>query len=88
MRGKRTALQPPVRDMNAVWSQARALAVAERMALMVVGGEDALRDGLQQVVDATQADELIVVSDAYAFEDRHASFDTIARAAGLPRQVD
>ena len=88
MRGKRAALQPPVRDMDSLWSQGEAMAVAERMALMVVGGEDRLREGFQQVIDATQADELIVVSDAYDFEDRSRSFDTIARAAGLPRRID
>ena len=88
MRGKRAALQPPVRDMASLWSQGEALAVAERMALMVTGGEDRLREGFQQIIDATQADELIVVSDAYAFEDRLRSFDTIARAADLPRRID
>src|SRR5262245_10295397 len=69
MRGKRTALQPPVRDMSSLWNQGEALAVADRMALMVVGGEERLRDGLQQILDATEADELIVVSDAYDFAD-------------------
>jgi luciferase family oxidoreductase group 1 len=88
LRGRRTALQPPVRDMSSTWSQAEALAVAERMALMVVGSADRLREGFQQILDATQADELIVVSDAYAFEDRLRSFETIARAAGLPRKID
>ena len=88
LRGQRTALQPPVRDMASLWSQAEALAVADRMALMVVGDEERLREGFQQIIDATQADELIVVSDAYAFEDRLRSFDTIARAAGLPRKID
>jgi luciferase family oxidoreductase group 1 len=88
LRGQRTALQPPVADMGAVWSQGEALAVAERMALMVVGGEERLRDGLQQIVEATQADELIVASDAHAFEDRLRSFETIALAAGLPRKID
>jgi luciferase family oxidoreductase group 1 len=88
LRGKRAALLPPVRDMSSLWSQGEALAVADRMALMVAGGEDRIRDGLQQIIDATQADELIVVSDAYAFADRLRSFDTIARAAGLPRKVD
>ncbi|HEX5130593.1 MAG TPA: LLM class flavin-dependent oxidoreductase [Usitatibacter sp.] len=88
MRGKRMALQPPVRDMDAAWSQAEALAVADRMALMVVGGEERLREGFQQILDATRADELIVVSDAYDFEDRLRSFDAIARAAGLPRRID
>ena len=88
MRGRRTALQPPVRDMASIWSEAEALAVADRMALMVVGGEDRLRDGFQRILDATQADELIMVCDAYTFEDRLRSFDTIARAAGLPRAID
>jgi len=88
LRGQRTALQPPVADMGAVWSQGEALAVAERMALMVVGGEERLRAGLQQIVEATQADELIIASDAYAFEDRLRSFETIALAAGLPRKID
>jgi hypothetical protein len=31
---------------------------------------------------------LIVASDAYAFEDRMRSFETIALAAGLPRAID
>jgi luciferase family oxidoreductase group 1 len=88
LRGMRTALQPPVRDMGSVWSEGEALAVGDRMALMVVGGEDRLREGFQQILEATQADELIVASDAYTFEDRLRSFDTIARAAGLPRAID
>jgi alkanesulfonate monooxygenase SsuD/methylene tetrahydromethanopterin reductase-like flavin-dependent oxidoreductase (luciferase family) len=88
MRGRRTALQPPVKDMNAIWSQGEALAVADRMALMVVGGVERVRAGLQQIIDATQADELIIASDAYAFEDRLRSFETIALAAELPRAID
>lgn len=88
LRGKRTALQPPVADMSAVWSRGEALAVAERMALMVVGGEDRVRSNLQAIIDATQADELIIASDAYAFDDRMRSFETIAIAAGLPRAID
>ena len=88
LRGQRTALLPPVRDMGSIWSEAEALAVADRMALFVVGGEERVRQGLQHILDATQADELIVASDAYAFEDRLRSFDVIARAAGLPRAID
>ena len=88
MRGKRSALQPPVADMAPLWNRAEALAVAERMALMVVGGEARVRSNLQSIIDATQADELIIASDAYAFDDRMRSFETIALAAGLPRAID
>jgi len=55
---------------------------------MVVGGPDRVKAGLQEIIDVTQADELIVVSDAYTAEDRRRSFDLIAEAAGLPRTID
>jgi luciferase family oxidoreductase group 1 len=88
LKGRRTALQPPVRDMDPLWSPAERLAVAERMALFVVGGVDRVRAGLQQIVDVTGADELIIASDAYRFEDRLRSFDLIAQAGEVPRAID
>jgi len=88
LRGQRAALLPPVEDMASRWSRGEALAVAERMALMVVGGEARVRANLQAIIDATQADELIIASDAYAFDDRMRSFETIALAAGLPQAID
>lgn len=80
LRGHRTAIQPPVRDMEAVWNERERYAVASRMALFVVGGPARVREGLQQIIDATQADELIVVSDAHRGEDRLRSFEILAKA--------
>jgi luciferase family oxidoreductase group 1 len=88
IRGQRAALLPPVESMEGRWSPGEQMAMAERMALMVVGGPARVREALQQIIDATQADELIIVSDAYRPEDRLRSFDIIAEAAGLPRTID
>ena len=88
VRGQRAALLPPVESMDGLWSRAEQLALAERMALMVVGGPARLRAGLQEIIDVTQADELILVSDAYDAADRLRSFDLIAEAAELPRTID
>ena len=88
VRGQRAALLPPVASMDGLWSRAEQLALAERMALMVVGGPERVRDGMQRIIDATQADELILVSDAYAATDRLRSFDLLAQAAELPRTID
>ena len=85
LKGERAPLPPPVERMDALWSRGEALAVAERMALMVVGGPERVRAGLQEIVDATQADELIVVSDAYNFADRLRSYELIAGACGLAK---
>jgi luciferase family oxidoreductase group 1 len=83
LRGARAGLQPPVESMDGLWSHGEQLAVAERMALMVVGGPGRVREGLQRIIDATQADELILVSEAWDRAARLASYEVIARVAGL-----
>jgi luciferase family oxidoreductase group 1 len=78
LRGQRFAIPPPVEQMD--WSSGERLAVAERMALMVVGGPARVREGFGQILEATQADEFIIVSDAYRAEDRLRSYEMIAEA--------
>jgi alkanesulfonate monooxygenase SsuD/methylene tetrahydromethanopterin reductase-like flavin-dependent oxidoreductase (luciferase family) len=52
------------------------------MALMVVGGPERVAANLQEIIRATDADELIVSSDAFTKEDRLRSYELIAQAAG------
>lgn len=80
LRGQRAALKPPVEDMEAVWNPGEKWAVAERMAMMVAGGPDLVRKGLEEILRITQADELILVSDAYERADRLKSFEMIAES--------
>ncbi|HUJ01139.1 MAG TPA: LLM class flavin-dependent oxidoreductase [Usitatibacter sp.] len=82
LRGQRAGLQPPVESMDGLWTRGEQLAVAERMALMVVGGAQRVREGLQQVVDATHADELILVSETWDRRARLRSFEIVAQVAG------
>ena len=84
LKGQRRPIPPPVREM--AWTQGEQLAVADRMALMVVGGPERVRDGMRQIVEGTQADELIIVSDAYRHEDRIRSYRLLMEAAqaGFP----
>ncbi|MGE5096737.1 MAG: LLM class flavin-dependent oxidoreductase [Betaproteobacteria bacterium] len=81
LRGERTPIKPPVKSMEGSWSYNEQLAVASRMALFVVGGPARVREGLQTIIDHTQADELILVSDAYRAEDRLRSFEIAIQAA-------
>jgi luciferase family oxidoreductase group 1 len=83
MRGARMGLQPPVESMDGLWTRGEQLAVAERMALMVVGGPERVREGLEQVLAATQADELILVSETWDRAARLRSYEIIAQVAGL-----
>jgi luciferase family oxidoreductase group 1 len=78
MRGQRSALMPPVEKLD--WGPHEQQAVAERMALFVVGGPQRVADGLQSILDATQADELILVSETYDRADRLRSFERIVES--------
>jgi luciferase family oxidoreductase group 1 len=82
IRNTRAPLPPPVENMDAVWSPGERMAVAERMALMVVGGPERVAANLQEIVRATDADELIISSDAFRRGDRLRSYEIIAQAAG------
>jgi len=77
-RGKRSALLPPVEGVEC--SPEERMALAERMALFVVGGPGRVAKGLQEILDATQADELILVSETYDRADRLESLRIIAEA--------
>jgi len=77
----RAALPPPVEDMDKIWSPGERYAVAERMALMVVGGPERVAVLLKKVVEMTGADELIIASDAYERKDRLRSYELLAEAA-------
>jgi luciferase family oxidoreductase group 1 len=83
LRGQRAGLQRPVESMEGLWTRGEQLAVAERMALFVVGGPERVRDGLQQILDATRADELILVSETWDRRARLRSFEILAGLAGL-----
>ena len=82
LRGQRAGLQPPVESMDGLWTRGEQLAVAERMALMVVGGPERVREGITQIVEATQADELILVSETWDRRARLRSFEILAQLAG------
>ncbi len=81
LRGTRRLMQPPIDDIEAYWSPQEKVHGSQMLACSVVGSVDTVRQGLETLVDRTKADELIVVSDLFAFERRVRSFELIAEAA-------
>lgn len=78
--GQRGQLPAPVAGfMESLDTQARA-AIADFLACAVVGGPDTVRDGLQQLANATQADEFMLVSDVFDPALRLRSLDIAAQA--------
>ncbi|CAM4038767.1 LLM class flavin-dependent oxidoreductase [Comamonas aquatilis] len=78
--GNRSRLQPPVPGF---WEQldARAqAAISDFLAVGVVGGPDAVHQGLQKLAEETQADEFMLVSDVFDAELRLRSLEITAQA--------
>ena len=82
--GNRTRLMPPIADF---WEQldGRAqAAIADFLAVGVIGGPDTVRQGLQKLADETQADEFMLVSDVYDADLRLRSLEITAGAMNTP----
>lgn len=65
VRGERRALQPPVAGFLPSRDPREQAAIADFLAMAVIGGPDRVQAQLHQIVQATQADELMLVCDIF-----------------------
>jgi len=86
-RGARGLSQPPIDDIETYWTPIEKAQARRMLARSIVGSLETVREGMSALVEETQADELIVVSDVYEHAERLRSFELIAEAAGLPRKA-
>ena len=78
MRGQSLKLQPPVTDMDERWDPAEQHSVEAFLGVAVVGGPERVKAGLSDLVERTQADELMLVTDIYDPALRLRSCDIVA----------
>ncbi|MEX1166862.1 MAG: LLM class flavin-dependent oxidoreductase, partial [Hydrogenophaga sp.] len=80
--GRRGQLPAPMEGfMERIDPQAKA-AIADFLACAVVGSEEAARAGFEQLAEATNADEFMIVSDVFDPALRLRSLDVAAAAMG------
>jgi luciferase family oxidoreductase group 1 len=77
-RGRRGPLPRPVASMEGLWSDAERAGVERMLAVSAIGAPDRVRDGLERIVEATQADELIVATAVHDHEARLRSYELLA----------
>jgi len=66
-----------------VYSPEEQLVLSSRAAGQIVGGPDTVRQQLVELIEETQADELMVTTAVYEHEDRVRSYELVADIAGL-----
>lgn len=72
---------PPVVSMDFRWSAAEKTAVDEHLGAAIIGGPETVKAKLEEVVSATDADELMIHSGFYRHEDRKRSYEIVAEVA-------
>lgn len=82
-RGEREPMRPPIEDIETYWTEQEKAQAMQMLACSVVGGPDTVRKGIEQLLERTGADELMIVSDVFDPAMRLRSFEIIADVVGL-----
>ena len=74
--GQRKPLQPPVKIMD--WSDYEKMAVSQMMEYSFIGNAETVRKGLEQFIDLTRVDELMIASHIFDHKARLKSFEIVS----------
>ncbi|HET6673783.1 MAG TPA: LLM class flavin-dependent oxidoreductase [Nitrospiraceae bacterium] len=77
-RGTPGRLQPPIDDIETYWTPTEKSQASAMLTYSFVGSHETVRLGLQQFIEQTGVDEVIVVSAIYDHTARLRSYETLA----------
>jgi luciferase family oxidoreductase group 1 len=81
LRGARGKLPPPIDDIERYWTPMEKAQASRMLSCSLVGSPETVRDGLQQLIDRTAADEFIVASAIYDHQARLRSYALLAEVS-------
>lgn len=81
IRNQPVELFPPVDSMETIWQPWEREVVASKLGEAIVGSEDIVHLGLEDLIRRTGADEVIAVTDTYEHAARLESYRRLARVA-------
>jgi luciferase family oxidoreductase group 1 len=82
VRGERRLMQKPIDDIDTYWTPAEKARAAAMLDVAIIGSRETVKRGIERLLERTQADELMVVSDMYDQDKRRRSFGIIAEVMG------
>lgn len=86
-RGARGLSRPPIDDIETYWAPHEKQQAMRMLARSIHGSPATVRAGLSALVEETEADELIIVSDVYEHARRVRSIELIAEAWNLAAEA-
>ena len=80
--GRRSRVPPPVEDFDARLDPYARAILADSQACAIVGGPDTVRQGLEDFIQLTGADELMITANIFDHTKRKRSFEIVAEVHG------
>jgi luciferase family oxidoreductase group 1 len=77
-RNKRRPLQPPIPSMEGIWAEHEKSAVQQMMEYSFIGSAETIAQSLQQFLDNTGVNEIMMASHIYDIKAKMRSFELIA----------
>jgi luciferase family oxidoreductase group 1 len=78
LKGSQMPLQPPVNNIDSVWSIPEKQAVDQRLKYSFVGGPATVKKNLESFLKQTQVDEIMAVSHMYEHSARLRSYEILS----------
>ncbi|HVE59655.1 MAG TPA: LLM class flavin-dependent oxidoreductase [Pyrinomonadaceae bacterium] len=82
IRGKAGKIPPPIADMNAIWNEGEKALVASRTGGSIVGSRETVKRKLEEFLERTNADEIMVNAMIYDHQKRLRSYEIIGEIFG------
>jgi luciferase family oxidoreductase group 1 len=87
IRGRMGQLNPPVDSMDGLWSEQEKMMVQRQLSFTIAGTKATVKDKLSSIIEQTEADELIVVSQIYDHAARLRSYELLAEVVNESRSA-
>ncbi len=82
IRGKAGKIPPPVADMSKIWNEREKALVASRTGGSIIGSKETVKRKLEEFLESTKADEIMVNAMIYDHQKRLRSYEIIAEIFG------
>jgi len=83
IRNTESPLPPPVDNMDDIWTEYEKAALQQQLGSSIIGSKETVKKKLQQFLDDTQADEMMIISSIYDHTARLRSYEIVAEITGM-----
>ncbi|AIE61646.1 LLM class flavin-dependent oxidoreductase [Bacillus methanolicus] len=86
VRNHNVPLQPPVDNIDALWNEYEKEAVEQQLGSSIIGNPETVKEKLQNFLDDTQADEIMINASIFDHQARLRSYEIVADITNLQEQ--